>query len=389
MDQIPLITALRFNHCSEIIKMLVDRGSDINQLSNEGVSPSFMAQVLKIKLESQQKENVAYNEELRMRKLLASMWSLLGTTELLPNIKINLHGIPRYFGSNEIHRLLQIFQEAKTPKDSKELKTAVDVLGTIHTNLLANSEEIAKQYNKGTSLCFNTGWTGHGIEVIFFEKYMLVCNRGYDRQASSITPFAIDRTRSMSETDIEQLKFGAEEPKQSSYFCEELPKSLGYVSDDSDLIVRIFKRYAQHDQKGSNCDLVSAKTAVLASLAIQKLLDPKLFTGKDLIAYEQAFNEAYATYKQFSEFCRIQVLKEYLQFKVEEKKNTISDAIPPDHSLVKTIVEKLYTKNYKNFFNKNKIQSLLEQYQQIFSEYQEAFPLRQRQKTNIINQARC
>jgi hypothetical protein len=159
---------------------------------------------------------------------------------------------------------------------------------------------------------------------------------------------------------------------------EDLPLDLGHSFYALDPLANVFEKYAQRTQKSGNCELLNPKTSVLALLAIQKLvaIDPKLFTRKALkIAYDQAFKEAYDTYKQFSEFCRIQVLKEYLQFKVEEKKNNLSDAIPPDHSLVKSTIDKLHTKKYKIFFDETEIQSLLDQYQQVFPEYQEALPL--------------
>jgi hypothetical protein len=120
--------------------------------------------------------------------------------------------------------------------------------------------------------------SGHAIDVVFFGKYMAVCNRG-DRDIAPIMLYEINPKKVTAETLVKILNLNegiskgssaeiAQKMEAAAYvkLYEEIPNSLAVKDKQSTSLVDIHKLFtaiAQPHQRVGNCTATSAKAALL------------------------------------------------------------------------------------------------------------------------------
>ena len=126
-----------------------------------------------------------------------------------------------------------------------------------------------------------------------------------------------------------------------------LPERLGCKSTESDLIADLINRECkQSNQKMGNCWWIAPKAGMLALLALDNLLNT-IPDSSDGDPYLKALSYAQAVYKQFSEFSRLQLLKEYIERPFDD--------MPRDYELVKKVLKKLESKKWRQVFEKQQM----------------------------------
>lgn len=328
-----------------LIQFLIDSGADLNIINNEGISCSWLLKsygITEVLVPSM--ESIEQFAEYELRRLLANNFSLK-TFSSIKGKEFLLTGGIGSIGQAEVSKLLQEFQ-AQTA-NFLNLEEACTTIENGAKKATGKPEKIAKQFAKGKTLIFSTGWTKHSIQVIFIGDYMLVSNRGKGRQNASIKTFKINRQNPLTLENIERLQKGnklLDLNEGKKFFYENLPASLGYDASNQDLISQVMEENCvQSNQKMGNCWWLNPKSGVLGIVTIQALLKASSQTYESekerKKAYENIFDSSEAIYKYFSEFTKIQLLKKYVE--------RPTDSAERDHKLVKLAVDKYYSKEKK------------------------------------------
>lgn len=327
------LAILQKNFNLELIEFLIKKGADLAIINNAGRTGSLLIRARGIKMVNLQKPQLShYDREFELKELLSNSWS----------IKQPKEGGFNHVGQKKNIKLLTTFKDSFSIFD---LKKACDEIKDSYDVSKNDPAEIAKKYQLNETILFATGWQGHAIQAVFYKDYLLVCNRGDKRQPSSIKVFKIDRANNpLTEEDIITIQ---KRPFNSTYgayfFYETLPARLGF--NQSDLIGKFMDENChQRSQKQGNCWWTSPKTGVLAMFLMQSLKEidsQPLDENEKLAAFKKAFDAMQIVYKSYSEFARIEILKEYLQK---------SDNVERDHKLVKAIHDKFLKRNWKYAF---------------------------------------
>ena len=235
------------------------------------------------------------------------------------------------------------------------LQKSFDSILEATKNSKGDVSQIFKKFKKNQPLRFTTGWSEHAVDVIIVEDLLLICNRGDERKKPSIKAYRIDRNQStMTEKDFETLQERniTNDQNMIEFIYDTLPSKLSKKPPDH-LIKFINKTCRQKSQKIGNCWWVNPMAGIFACLLMEKLipLDKKFETEKEKTkAFQAAFDEVQPIFKQFSEFARVEVAKEYMLRKPDE--------IGRDHQLIRRIVNKLDSKKWKHLFEENNIGKL-------------------------------
>jgi hypothetical protein len=335
----PLHTAINTKKSTAIIKLLINENTDLDIRNDNEDSPQHLIKALRpdimIKNESDQ------YRECELAKTLANSWSLKD--------RPYLRGSFARIGQLKHFELLKKFKENLS--NFTEIQELSDLIEQGFEASELSSTEIQKKYKKGKIIIFNTGWKKHTIQVIFYKDYLIICNRGQGAQKTSIKIYKIDRkNHPLPENDISLLKaqaknFTAKDGIKYSY--ETLPKSLGYTPSLEDEVTKFINQVCvQSYQKGPSCWLTSAKTGVYALAVLEALTthDLQSFASekKRLTAFKKSFKAANFIYKFYSEFTKIEILKQYLDRPVDEAER--------DHGIVKEIHTKYCKKKWKYTF---------------------------------------
>jgi hypothetical protein len=130
----------------------------------------------------------------------------------------------------------------------------------------------------------------------------------------------------------------------AEFFYQQLPEALGDEEGNQDLICKLIELHCKQSlQKIGNCWWTNPKSGFLGILLVQNLLRTEARHYKNHEEKAKALIEVIEAtqkiYKYFSEFARIQILKEYLTRPV--------DGAERDHALVKRVIDKLNSKRWK------------------------------------------
>lgn len=320
----------------ELIQFILDNGGDLNANNREGETCEWLIHISKlpINLTSQNPEGVM---EFKLRKLLANNFSVDIFSSEKGNV-FTLEGGRGVVGQEEVMVLLKELQAQST-----EFLSLDEVCTEIEKGVKkaqGRSEKVVRQFAKGKTLMFSTGWRNHEIEVTFIDDYMLVTNRGEGRKKASIVAFKIDRDKPFPLEDIVKLQYRSRNlsfKEGTQYFYDDLPKTLGYDPKKQDLICQVMEsKCRESSQKTGNCWWLSHKSAVLGIVTMQALLKEEArgysSDHERKKAYEKIFDSTQVVYRYFSEYSDTQLFKKYLE--------RPPDGAGRDHHLVKLVARK-------------------------------------------------
>lgn len=330
-----------------VINLLLERGADPDEMSNNGETFNYYVEAFgraDLGMHSQKQD---YISEFKYRHLLAQSWSVRHTTEI-EGKTIKLEG-----GFHEVaarHTLAMFKDFINHPSQTPGLHKFLDLYekSTLNTKPGPFSE-LQKKFSQGESFSFMTGWHKHSISVTFHKDYMIVANRGQNRQPESLKVFKIDRSKPLSKEAFLVLNgykvLDANEG--ADFFYRKLPEILGSDANKPDAVADLInKECRQVNQKIGNCWWITPKAGMFALLALDSILETRERSFFDESAsntsYSEQFTYAQNVYKQFSEFTRIKLLEEYIE--------RPSGKISKDYDLVEKIKEKLNAKKWKHIF---------------------------------------
>lgn len=332
------------NPNTKIIELLIACGADIDATNDIGESCAWLIkfQAPRLPIASRIQRTDAFTE-FELRKLLVNNYNLNAKlSEKGKTFKLAKGGRGR-FGQAKI---VELVKELKTQSaDSTILDDACEAIEKGTKKATGGPEKISRQFNKGRTLIFSSGWSEHSVQVIFIGSYMLVTNRGEGRKKPSVQVYKIDRSQPLTQSAIKKLQKNNDPFEQGAKFIyEELPNSLGYQPGQNDLISQVMmEKCQQSDQKMSNCWWVSSKSGVLGLLTIQALIKesskPYESEKKREEAYRQIVDSTQEIYKYFSEFTMLNLLKKYVERPPDQAER--------DHQLVKLAVDKYRSKNIR------------------------------------------
>jgi hypothetical protein len=131
-------------------------------------------------------------------------------------------------------------------------------------------DERADQVQRGELLFLSAGWSGHGVDVCFFDGYMAVCNRVRGlKDKSTIEVFKIDPTAVDAQVLKEiKIKAQASSTEVIAYLYEELPKALNGGVIKQDQMAEEFRKIAPKPQKSGNCSFAAPECALRFALGM-------------------------------------------------------------------------------------------------------------------------
>lgn len=353
----PLHVAAFVQNNRKIISFLSEWQSLQDSISRLGFTPTYIANALETNFPEELPRNQALDQEIYDRKLLANCWNIDQTSFIKTasqKKKFELKGNLSPIGPKEVSRLFDLFIQ-ENPSDHSILLNTQDILHDA-VKTYTPAKKVLDAFYAGETINFPTGWElkyiipqGHLIQLLFLGKYLLICNRGINRQEDSILIWEIDRNNAkLSLEHLEKLKKGWWNKDEAvDFIYNKLPQLAGALSDQTGVEL-LFKKIKQKTQKMGNCWWLSPKTGVFGILLIlmtlkeQENLKEKEVEQKD--SKESIYSQAQQIYKQFSEFCKIVLFKEYLIKKIEEKKKQDSESIYPDLELIQVTLKKFMAK---------------------------------------------
>lgn len=338
----------------EIINLLIASGADFYQANNEGITCALMAMMKGTDITKNiaapiDPQEISYNTEFIYRFILTHCWKIEHRSAIKETaIHFSAHGPATLkFATLKNSELFKKF--ANHPQQAFDLHTFRDHYEESLRNAEDSVSEIQNKFKLGKSFTFITGMPNHAISVTFQGDYMVVGNRGFGRQPSSLKAFKIDRSKGLDDKQIAILKNSSADSIE--FFYEELPESLGYKKAEPDFIADFLNQETQEkDQSFPSCWWLAQKLGVYAFLSIEALLNVEKSYFDEISkidAYLENYSLAKAVYKQFSEFSFIQLLTEYLEYS--------TDDVPRDFELVEKILRKLKTKEWRYIFKKEEV----------------------------------
>lgn len=357
----PLHVAFGSFETPETVSLLIEMGADPDQVDNQGFTCYYYADLVGFAIKSPSKKQ-AFSEEVEYRRMLAASWGIGHKNEL------DGHSIDYSGGSSPLalkYTLPLLKKFAEHPSQIFNLTDFVKLYeeGINHSNESVST--IQQKFKEGKTLVFMTGWDTHGVSVVIHDDYLIVCNRGEERKREPLKIYKIDRSKPLNEKAISflQSKEPLDREQGVQFFYDELPKMISSDKKEEDYIVDLINRECcQTSQKTGNCWWIAPKAGMYALLALEGLLDASRKPYFDEISKEDVFLEnfglAQAVYKQFSQFTRLELLREYLA--------RPSSIMERDYKLIEKIAVKLKSKKWKHIFEKEKISPASLQYWKSF-----------------------
>lgn len=340
-----------------------------DSISLYGFTPSYIADALETEFPKHLSDNSQLKKEIYDRKLLANIWGANRKSDITSSMQtktFNLEGNMPSIGPKEISRFFELF----TTQYGQESPLFLKVKDVLHNDIrtYTPAKRVLKEFHNGEILNFPTGYglkiiteEAHIIQLLFVDKYFLICNRGLGSKVESIIIIEIDRSRAtLTLEHIEKLKKGWWTKLEGEQFIyDKLPVLAGAVEDQS-LAKEKFKKIIQKTQSMGNCWWISSMTGVFGLFLTLMTLEQE---KKQQVSKELIYDQAKTIYKKFTYFCKIAALTEYLGKKIDEKKENSQNLILPDTDLLKEVLLKFSLKHYwKDVNQASKIMDLTKEF---------------------------
>lgn len=330
----------------DVTELLLEAGTRTNIPNTNGETSSWLIRASGMVLDNKVVSS-PFDDEYERRRMLANSWAIKHKTEMRSH-KFKLKGIRVMTGMPNAIRLLTSLRNA-VPEFDKNMHSLDEIEKSVQ-QFGGDPAEVLRKFNLGETLIFQTGWRGHKFEVIIHDDHLVVFNRGLGSDENHhVEVFKIDRSsHTMNEQIMSKMLKGEMTEKEGiEFFYKTLPLAAGYQPGTQDLLSDIFyEKCPFKPQDYGNCWWVNIKGGNFM-FGIMKQIDAlktKNYKSEEdrKAAYSQVFDEMMVNYKFYSEYTRLQLLKEYI-----EKPD---DGVARDHQLVKKIASKLETKDWKHFF---------------------------------------
>ena len=205
-----------------------------------------------------------------------------------------------------------MLKSSNAVKTDFSLHTATDKL---------NADEVIEKIKNGETLIFQAGPKMHVISVMFRmvgnDYLMFVANRGKERVSTYIKAYNIDQNLSKIQAE-EILKLNTRlMGNWKNFIYLELPYILGFPTNNlKSRLPTLLDDLKGRDQQIGNCWQVSLKTLIRVMLICYACEKPD--PTADLQTMESAVKDTLGPYKRFTEFMRLEMLKDYLKFRLED-----------------------------------------------------------------------
>ncbi len=198
------------------------------------------------------------------------------------------------------------------------------------------SEDLLEHLHTRKLTILPAGWDGHAIDLVFYDKYMAVCNRGEGvlSKYGTVAAFKIDPSRITKEL-IDRISQQDEVicAAATRFFYNTLPGLLSEEAEIQDAVCLALKNtQPKQVSKGGICSLSCGKAAFRCAGSLMKIIDGNLEPKNHQNALQRVRTET----KAWALFLRINTLQAYLDsFFLESKKTPRSDGISPDLTLAR------------------------------------------------------
>lgn len=348
----------------------------LSPLTKSCISPSYVSYYRNTAYPFKFPQDESLNREVFLRKMLFNLFSprplvksAINSSDQSTNPlrkglppKINLEG---GYTSSGYFILKKIFAEFIVKYGSGNFPSFFQTIMDI--NISGESKDsLLKKFYKGDPLIFPSGTSEHVIDIMFIDKYLLICNRGQGSKKQAVVIYEIDRQNAKLDlNDIRKIRNADLDGWTGlNFIYDHLPKKAGALEDQLP-VSKIFKPLEMEKQRGGNCFILSIKTGYLAVLQI--LLTLGCPESKREQKKEEIYDKAISIYKWFSEFGKIYILKAYLKNKVEEKETNVPDLINPDMELLPLVIKKLMRKLWwRHPEEQQEIKDLIHRFDQLY-----------------------
>lgn len=312
----PLHIAAGKGHLN-LVEMLVSRGADIRLLSFSGSNALNLAMhyshsnTARFLYSKGLRNNSANDHPVGQMRRLAGAWGIPGS------VTIGGHQFERDSGSEIRHPLLSmgdaLEQYTTTQNSPNQIPIPAEIISAFRTapdNILTPPAEIAKRIQQGELVVLRSGWKGHEVDVVFYQGYMVICNRGEgakgDGDVCFLKAFKVN-LKSVTPDLIQKIQTTPSLAKKDSReFLKQLPIALSAKEDD---VTMFMDNISMKQQKDGFCPYNSAEASLLAITSLQTMLH---VTKDQPTLYYRATQGAHQQYKHCTTFFRLQFLNDYL-----------------------------------------------------------------------------
>ena len=300
-------------------------------------------------------ENASYDDEYRFRKLLTHLFSVNLQQTKLDDVTFRLPGANYALTRQEQLRLFTQFADLQ---QVESVKTVCALLKESAALEQTNPATVFEHIRGRGNIVLGSGSIDHIIAVGIIDDYLTIVTRTTD-QESAVMVYRIDRSK-ITLREVELIMNRERTLKEAmQYLFYVLPEKIRDRSCDQslDLIKQVVEeRCALKPQKIGNCAWVSPKLAAKVLLGLGEIRrvvsfveDPKnhFNVAQKYKMYKKAFKMGEKYYKYYAEYTRFALLKDYLTFKLEEKKNVLVRRFEPDLDLLREVSAKFYRRAEK------------------------------------------
>lgn len=258
------------------VKMLIEHGSQLNEKNNRiGYTAETLLgtiankedikalENLGVKISDQAFQQEAFQQQLRLAKLIKKAGHILGFRRIISGI--NPMGMSSENAYNILKQCLDELPENSSFKNSTIEETVNVTMNFLRDNDTTSSYDLLiNNYRAGKPTLLPIGWKNHDISVIIWNDVCILCNRGEDKLKNNISVFKINQE--MMTGKFLQTIMPREEVLTSSEVLNSLERLVGDLENP-------ILTFTSQDQKYGTCAFVNLKSSLKPFLCFINLLD--------------------------------------------------------------------------------------------------------------------
>jgi len=329
----PLMEASFRGHSTSMEK-LVNLGANSTSSNEQGYTAQALALFRGYKTCAEQLPKDAYTEEFTKRKILAHFCSVGGQSQIGTR-KFSLTGAYSPLMHEYVAHDLATFYETEPTFLSNQNKKKI-----LHAYRSASKLKTAAEWTaiiqSGNLTILPAGWDRHAIDLVFYQNYLAICNRGEGVPSGSktIEAFVIDRTK-IDENIIQKIldQKSLSVTKASEFFYKELPKLLNNtVASKKDSLCTRVESIAPKPIKIGICTAGAAKASLRFCLWILRAYSFGRLPPEDFEKKIVSFAKDWSTHN------RLERIYHYCASHFKDRQEPYAD---PDKGLVRVCLSKL------------------------------------------------
>ncbi len=319
LGRTPLIQAC-YERNAPLINMLVNAGAQTDRPDSRGFTPKALLTFLE--LDEQIVSEIPmgpFTTEFMQRKDLAHYNGIEGTSKIGKTaFPLGSH-YSNYMHQRMHKQLQQYFQQHR--ETYLNLHKASILKAFEDAGWKVPDQYLADRIQNGHLVIIAAGWRDHAIDVVFFQNYMAICNRGerIPNDLKNIEVFKVERalvTKEIIAAIHGQYKRGC--LHASTYFYFNLPAKLAgtglnqVVQDD---LCRKISEFGPKRIKNKTCTYGAAKAGLLSCILLLEM------THCEKSMYDSVAVFSKEASKMITTLGRINALEEYLDFHFNKARN--------------------------------------------------------------------